>query len=271
MIILLLIPALFSLHQILVRKGFEREDLLTGNFISIATTALIFTPILILRFHLNANFLLLMIFAGILNFVLARVCFYASIKRVGANVASALSATRIYFAEIFGILIGEKVTFKLFLASTLIFIGILLLLNPKKNRDILGVILGLLTAIFVVLSSVVIKIGLQMYDDPILASSVGYLSAFMVFLASRIFSSSDLNISEGKFFVLAGLFVGIGHLLRYYALSIYPVSVVEPILSVYPLFTLIFSYIFIRNIEFFDRRIILGSVLIVVGVYECST
>ncbi len=268
--ILLLIPILFSLHQILVRKGFEKAELFTGNFLSIATTALLFLPALILRFYADVVFICLMILAGILNFVLARLCFYASIRRVGANVASALSATRIYFAELFGVLIGEEITLKLFLASTLIFSGIVLLSNPKKNRDFIGVMLGLLTAIFVVLSSIVIKIGLRLHDDPIFGSSIGYLSAFTLFVLGYLVKDGiRLEKSEAKFFILAGFFVGVGHLLRYYALSSYPVSVVEPILSIYPLFTLLFSYIFIKEMEFFDRRTILGCLLIVAGVYGC--
>ncbi len=271
MMFVILIPILFSLHQILVRKGFERAELFAGNFVSIATTALIFFPALILRFYANAVFVVLMVLAGILNFVLARLCFYASIKRVGANVASSLSATRIYFAEIFGALMGEKITPKLFIASTLIFLGVVLLSNPKKNRDFVGVLLGLLTAVFVVLSSVVIKIGLKLHNDPIFGSSIGYISAFTLFALGYVAKEGvELEKSEAKFFVLA-LFVGVGHLLRYYALSIYPVSVVEPILSIYPLFTILFSYAFIKNLESFNRRTILGCLLIVFGVYGCLT
>ncbi len=266
--ILLLIPILFSLHQILVRRGFERAELLAGNLLSIATTALLFLPAFVLRFYPNAEFLGFMVVAGVLNFVLARLCFYASIKRVGANVASALSATRIYFAELLGAIIGERITLRLFLASTLIFSGIVILSTPRGKRDRLGIFLGILTALFVVLSSVFIKLGLRIHDDPLFGSSVGYLSAFLLF--TPVCFERGVELEGARFFVAAGIFVGLGHLLRYYALSTYPVSFVEPVISTYPLFTLLLSFLLIRDLESFDARTVLGCILMVFGVlYLC--
>ncbi len=267
MMILLLIPLLFSLHQISVRKGLKRTDVLTGNFISIATTTALFLPILILRFHKDLKFVALMVLAGFLNFVLARLCFYASIKRVGANVASALSATRIYIAELFGAMLGENVTLKLLFSSTLIFAGIVSISNPKRKGDLLGVALGVLTAIFVVLSSLVVKIGLKICDDPITGSSISYLSAFILF--SFVFTLKKESSEFSPYFVFAGLLVGFGHLLRYYALSIYPLSLVEPIISIYPVFTIFLSYLLIRDMEPFDARTIIGCLLVIAGVYGC--
>jgi len=263
--ILLLIPLLFSLNQISVRKGLKDIGVFTGNFISITTTTALFLPLL--RFHRNLTFIALMALAGILNFVLARLCFYASIKRVGANVASALSATRIYIAELFGAMLGERVTPELLLSSTLIFSGIWILSNPKRKGDPIGILLGVLTAIFVVLSSLVVKIGLKICDDPIAGSSISYLSAFILF--SFIFTLKKERLEFSPYLAFAGLLVGFGHLLRYYALSIYPLSLVEPIISVYPVFTIVLSYILLRDMESFDVRTLIGCSLVIAGVYGC--
>ena len=270
-VILILIAILFSLHEVSVRKGVSELDLMIGNLISISTTTAIFLPVLVLRFHPNAEFVALMVVAGILQFFVARLCFYASIERVGANVASALSATRIYFAELFGAVMGEEITLKLIVASTLVFVGIVLLSNPKDCKDPIGVALGLATAVFAVLSSVVVKIGLQCYDDPIFGSAIGYLSSFVLFLLLIPKSTTtSIDLSKAKYFVLGGIFVGMGHLLRYYELGKLPISVVEPVISIYPLFTILLSFVFIRRMEVFSVRVILGSISIVVGVYECG-
>jgi len=259
---LLLIPAIFSAHQVLVRRGLKRADVLSGNFISITTTFLIFLPYLILKFHPDPRFLLPMIVAGILNFTLARICFYESIKRVGANVASSLSALRIYIAEILGAIIGEKITLRLLLASNLIFFGVYAVSNPKDGKDRIGLFLGFLTAIFVVLSSYFVKLGLRAYDDPILGASIGFATAFlMASLAGR------KKFVEIPTFVLAGIFVGVGHLLRYYALSRYPISVVEPVLSTYPLFTIALSRT--MGVETIDGRTLVGCLSIVAGIILC--
>ncbi len=265
--ILLLIPLAFSLHQIAVRKGLRGVDVISGNMVSIATTCILFLPILLMRFRWIPSFIAAMVLAGVLNFVLARLCFYASIGRVGANVASSLSATRIYFAELFGALLGEKVTPKLLISSTLIFLGVVAVSNPKRRGDSVGVVLGILTAVFVVLSSAMVKLGLGIYDDPLLGSSISYLSAFA--FSSLIFSLRKEEPVLSPYFVLAGILVGVGHLLRYYALSVYPLSVVEPVISVYPVFTMALSYVLIRDMEPFDFRTVLGCLLVILGVYGC--
>ncbi len=269
---LVLIPLIFSAHQVLVRRGLKRSDVLSGNFLSITTTFLIFLPYLLLRFYPDPRFLLSMVIAGILNFTLARICFYESIRRVGANVASALSALRIYVAEVVGALTGERVTPTLLLASNLIFFGIVAILNPedpKGKRDRLGLMLGFFTAIFVVLSSYFVKIGLSIHDDPILGASVSFATAFLMATLLGEKSLRSRRFVEVPTFVLAGALVGLGHLLRYYALSLYPISVVEPVLSTYPLFTILLSRL--SGIETIDKRTLVGCLFIVAGIVLCTS
>jgi uncharacterized membrane protein len=43
--------------------------------------------------------------------------------------------------------------------------------------------------------------------------------------------------------------------------------VVAPLSSVSPIFVLVFSFFFLRGIELLNARIVLGTLLIVVGVY----
>lgn len=57
------------------------------------------------------------------------------------------------------------------------------------------------------------------------------------------------------------------HLVRYVVLESTPVTVVEPITSSYPLFTLLLSFLFIREREIFTKRAILGTASILTGIF----
>ncbi|RLI74276.1 hypothetical protein DRO97_06105 [Archaeoglobales archaeon] len=265
-IILIAVAFLFSLHQICIRKGTIEFDVISGTFISIFTTAFIFSALSINRMYFTAEFVVFMILAGVLHFFVARTAFYNCINRIGANLAGPLSATRIYFAALFGFLIGEVISIKIVLMTTFIFLGIVLLSNPKKGvrADFAGIILGIATGLTAAFSSVLVKFGMQIYPDAIFGSSIGYLSSLILY--PIFFRNIEFDLKKGRFFVLGGIFVGFGHFLRYYELIKMPVSVVEPVFSIYPLFTIILSYVFLKEKEIFSLRVVLGTISILLGI-----
>lgn len=271
LIALISIALLFSAHQIAIRKGTNEGEVITGTFVSLATTSAIFLVLSLNRLFLDVAFIGYMVAAGILHFLIARTAFYTCIGRIGANLAAPLAATRVYFAVLFGILfLGEPLTPKLILMTTLIFAGIVLLSNPSKaiKTDILGIALGIFTGFTASLSSVMVKAGMTIHPDPVFGSAIGYLASLVLFpaLAGKRIRYDAIDLNRYKYFVIGGVFIGAGHYLRYYELARLPVSVVEPVLSTYPLFTFILSYIFIRNIETFNLRTIIGAVCIILGI-----
>lgn len=265
-VLLIAVAVFFSLHQICIRKGTIEFDVISGTFISIFTTALIFSVFSINRLCFNPKFIVFMVSAGILHFLIARTAFYNCINRIGANLAGPLSATRIYFAALFGFLIGETITIKIFVMTTSIFLGIVLLSNPKKGirADIVGIALGILTGLTAAFSSILVKFGMQIYPDAVFGSAIGYVSSLVLY--PIFFRNIEFNLKKGRYFILGGIFVGLGHFLRYYELIKMPVSVVEPILSIYPLFTILLSYLFLKKEEIFSLRVVLGTAFILAGV-----
>jgi len=262
MIDLISIAILFSLHQISIRKGVEYGDANYGAFVSLLTTSLIFVSLSYNRIFLNMRFLIFMILAGILHFLVARTAFYNAISRIGANSAGSISATRVFFAVTFGFAMGEEIGIRIILMAVLIFAGVYIISMPKGANDIKGVSLALLTGFMAALSSAVVKSGMEIHPDPIFGSAIGYLASASLF---PIFFKYRKKGGE-KYFIPAGFFVGFGHYMRYRALISYPISVVEPILSTYPLFTILLTAITLRRLEKFSRNIIIGSILIVAGV-----
>ena len=264
---LILVALFFSLHQVAIRKGTEKGDLNSGIFVSLLTSSVIFLTLSVGRFYFDHTFLLIMAAAGVLHFLVARTAFYHSIGRVGANVAGPLSATRMYFAVLFGaVFFQEEITVKILLMTTLIFTGIFLLSKPDDiRRDTVGILLGIATGLAASFSSVLVKAGMQIYGDAVWASAIGYVSSTLLYAA--LMRGKALTVSRSHlYFALGGVLVGIGHYLRYDALMTVPVSVVEPVLSIYPLFTILLTYALIRELESFTFRVIAGAILIILGI-----
>ncbi len=67
--------------------------------------------------------------------------------------------------------------------------------------------------------------------------------------------------------MLAGVAENLGVFLLLLALSLGTVSVVAPLASVSPIFVLVLSFFFLRGIDMLNRRIVIGTLLIVAGVY----
>ncbi len=261
-LLLLLIPLFFSIHQVLVRRGSQDLDAFTGTYVSLLTSTIMFSPAVVYLPRVSTSFLLLMIGAGLVHFLAARLCFYHAIERIGANLSAPLSATRIFFAAIIGFMIGEAITPKIVAMGVLIFAGIILLSRPEGKADLIGITLGVMTGFFSALSSMLVKIGMVEEFNPLLGAFLGFAVATAIMTP---FSIKRLDFRTGKWYAYAGIFVGLGHLVRYFCLRFLPIAVIEPITSIYPLFTILLSYIFIRESEVFGKEVILGAILIVVG------
>jgi drug/metabolite transporter (DMT)-like permease len=115
----------------------------------------------------------------------------------------------------------------------------------------------------------VIKIGLEVWPNPIAAGLTGYIfSTMTVLMIERIRTGRFVTkapISGKLWFALNGICNGVGTLLLYAALGAGPVSLVAPLYATYPLFTVGMSAIFLGNIRI-TFRLIAGTLLTVGGV-----
>ncbi|WP_202318921.1 DMT family transporter [Archaeoglobus neptunius] len=263
-ILVLLVPLLFSIHQIFVRLGSGETDTMSGVYISLLASTLIFLPSLLTP-TFDPQFLLFMILAGVLHFFIARMCFYHAIARIGANLSAPLSATRVFFAAFLGTFLGETLTPRIALMSFLIFSGIVLLSRPRGKADYVGIALGVLTGFFTALSSFLVKFGYKVEYNPLFGIFVGFAvsTLLMSLLVGKNLSKHGL-----RWYIAAGITVGFGHLVRYTVLVDLPVTVVEPITSAYPLFTVLLTFIFLREKEVFTIPSIVGTLLILTGIYS---
>ena len=118
------------------------------------------------------------------------------------------------------------------------------------------------------------KIGLTRIESPVVGAAITSLVSLVTLLvfifASRAWGSNswtvDLNPRALKYFGFSGFISSIAFLLYFMALNASYIVKIQPIAGSNPLFALIFSYIFLRDVERINRQAILATLLIVSGI-----
>jgi uncharacterized membrane protein len=107
--------------------------------------------------------------------------------------------------------------------------------------------------------------------SPIFTSFVSTaLGAAVYFMLLSVTDRSKLKLNLKResatiFFIFSGVLSSLAILCNVAALSLAPVSVVVPLTSTSPLFTVTFSLIFLRGYERITPRVLLATALIFVG------
>ena len=119
-------------------------------------------------------------------------------------------------------------------------------------------------------SPIFIKLGLSGSQSPVAGAFVSF-SAATAFLSlslvnrKRRTAFTHITPAAAALFFIAGLLSCSANLTRFVALGLAPASVVAPLVSITPVFQLIFSFLFNRQLEIFSRSVIMGTVTVVIG------
>ena len=143
------------------------------------------------------------------------------------------------------------------------------------NGALSGYVFALTAGASYGLAQVLTRFGVTEYATPLVGGTVSLLAGS---LGVGLLSARDIggalrrsDLRRGVLmFSLAGIAGSAGVLVNYVALSVAPVVVVSPVLGVNPLVTLICAALFLRGMERITPRIVIGSLLVVVGV-ACIT
>jgi drug/metabolite transporter (DMT)-like permease len=115
----------------------------------------------------------------------------------------------------------------------------------------------------------IVKLGLEVWPSPLWACLIGYVMSSLVVLAVQ-------RVREGRFlakapasgklwFAVTGIFNGLATLSMFSAVRNGPITLVAPIVAIFPLVTLVLSALVLKHIEI-TSRIVGGTVLTVAGV-----
>jgi len=133
----------------------------------------------------------------------------------------------------------------------------------------LDVIYPLVGAMAFGASAILRKAGLDYVAIPVLAAAVtaGSAAVFSFVLLQFRGGKQALKLTQrsAAWLFTAGIFNTAATLSVFYALSRGKVVIVEPLVSSNPVLTLLFTAIFLRDLEALNLRVIVGALLTVVG------
>lgn len=215
--------------------------------------------------------------AGVVGTALGRLAVFAGVERLGASVNSAAISTRPLFATVFAVgLLDERVSL-LTLAGVVTLAAGLLRLTVARGGDLRGweprdLVFPLAAAAFFALGNVVRRYGLQTTDaTPLQAVALNEVAALVALGGYALVAARDdvLHAPRRTY----GLFAGSGTLtavalLALFAALAHPggrVVVVDPLAATAPLFTAVFAYFLLDDLERVTRGVVGGAALIVVG------
>ena len=262
--------------SILIRQGLRGGTTYGGFWVNLAVGSVCLWVILLLRGPLEpvrVEGLAYFVAAGLVGTVAGRLLRFLAIEKVGASVTSALNNLFPFISSGLAILLlGEEVTTAIVVGTLVIVAGtvVLSLTGQEMGFRPAHLALPILSATCFGVVAILRKLGLGTMS-PVAGFAVNVTTALIAF-TFFLFVAGKLGTILGTprsimYFVWAGLAENLGVFLILVALSMGTVSVVAPLTGTAPIFVLVMSPFFLRGLERPTWRVVVGTLLIVFGVY----
>ena len=302
----------FSVNGILVRRGVAGAGATAGQgaFITVllgvpfGLIAVVVTGQLFNFGEIPLGGYLLLAVTGIVHFGVGRYCNYRGVAAIGASRAVTIQAVTIPYSIFMAIfLLDEEITLLMFIGIALILGGPAVMIergskkpqppqgaaesataqvpDAMKVRQLEGYTFSLLAALAYGTSPILIRAAMEDSSrTAAIGTLVAYSAAASVLTAGLALPGqrqliSAINLRYMRLFGGAGLSVFLAQLLRFFALSIADVAVVNPLMRMVGMFTLILTYLVNRSLEKITWRVVLGVMISFAGsallVYAAAT
>jgi len=264
-----------AVATMLIQRGLRRGNFYAGFWINI-TVGMIGLWSIVLLFVPRAEYhwraVPYFVFSGVVGTAAGRLFRVAAIEKVGAPVAAAILNLSPFISTGLAILLlGERVTLPILLGTLVIVLGTILLSLSGKyvGFRVRHLIHPFLSASCFGLVAIIRKLGLG-HAGPLFDSAVNNTAA-MVAATAFVFVSGNRGalVCDGRsilYFIGGGIMEDTGVFLVLLSLGLGEVSVVTPLAGTAPLFVLLLTFLFPREMKQLSWRIVVGAVLIVLGV-----
>lgn len=274
---------LFALHNMFTKKALRHSNPATAvvsslviNIIFLWSVSLLVVPLS----SLTSASILIFVAVGFFQPGLTRLLTYKGIDTLGIALTDPIRASTPLFSAIMAIIfLGEEITLPIVIATLMIIGGIISLSWRSGSMKLVGSAVFLWYPIaasaLAGASQVVRKFGLAAVPHPFLAAAVTATSSLVVSLITMWYVEKNqetwmMNRKCFWWFLAAGMTISLSMVCIYYALDLGKVSVVIPVSSTGPFFSLILSALFLRDVEQVTARIVFSAALIVGGVLLIS-
>lgn len=280
-----LLPALlWGFEPIVSKRGLNAGGrTMQAAVTAVAVNATVYWVILLvhvgprhLAADLDAASVGIFVAAGAVGTAIGRLGMFAGIRRIGASISNATMNTRPIFATAIALVwLGEPVG-PLTGVGVVVLVGGLVLLTVSKGGDLGGwqprdLLIPLSAAVAFGLGNAIRRFGLTTTDVSVLqAVTINETTALLaiggyVLLRNRE-ALTEPPRSTYPFFAASGLITTVALFSMFAAFDRGPVAVVDPITALSPLFTTVFAYFLLRDVERVTRGVVLGVLLVFVGV-----
>ncbi|MFB6114010.1 MAG: EamA family transporter [Halodesulfurarchaeum sp.] len=215
------------------------------------------------------------VLAGVLGTALGRFASFAGIRRVGASINSAVISARPLFATVLAFaFIGETVSLPVVGGIVVLVVG-LAVLSLTRGGDIGGwepveLIFPLAAGAAFAAADVLRRWGLTTTGaSPLQGVAVNEIAGVLllgayVFLARR---ESFRNVSRRTYglFLASGVLNSLSFLTFFMALNLGPVAIGSSLIATTPLFTTVYAYFLLSDLERITPGVVVGAILVVIG------
>jgi uncharacterized membrane protein len=270
---------LFALHNLFTKKALRYSNPATAvisslliNIVFLWAVSVLFVPLE----ALTSSAILIFVGVGFFQPGLTRLLSYKGIDALGVAITDPIRATTPLFSAIMAIIfLGEQITPPIVAATVMIIAGITLLSWRGGSMKLTGSAVYLWYPIaasaLAGATQVVRKFGMAAVPHPFLAAAVTATSSLVVSIVTlwyveRTTETWKMNRQCFWWFLAAGITISLGMVCIYYALDLGKVSVVIPISSTGPFFSLLLAATFLRDVERVTSRIVVSAAMIVGGV-----
>lgn len=271
----------YALSFILSKRGFKNSTPITITFISLLIQTLVLFTVALTITGIPAVtpfVLLLFAIAGVLQAVV-RMLTYIGIEKIGAARSGPIRASvPLWSAAIAIFALGEQITGAIALGTVLVVGGILLISwradEHVKNFRPWFIVAPLLASILGGVVYPLRRYALRFADEPIYFGAVvgvvglACTAAYLALPGTK--EKLVWNRQSIGYFIAGGAFESLGLLLVLYALSFGPVVMVTPLTATLPLWVVLLSKLFLRDVETITSRIVIGAALVVAGTIAIS-
>ncbi|MBT4486072.1 MAG: EamA family transporter [Rhodospirillaceae bacterium] len=266
----------FALGIQFLSLGLRHGDARTGTLIDIATTAAFYwllSPLFLKTEYFTSAGFLIFVAVGLFRPVISANLALEAVRRLGPTLTSTLTSTTPLFAAVFGILLlGESVTMAIVLGTVAVVLGTALpTAGGKAARPwpIWALVFPLGAAGLRSIAHVLIRMGLAFAPEPLFAGLVAYSVSCLMALAVQGWRGELRRVNWANpgllWFVAAGIVHGLAVWVMNAALATTPVSIVVPLVSTTPLFTLLLGLVLFHK-EAITWRQVTMVVMVVAGV-----
>jgi drug/metabolite transporter (DMT)-like permease len=261
---------------ILIRQGLRGGNTYGGFWINLVVGTVTFWSAVLLvgpMGPISVRGIALFALTGLVGTIAGRFLRFVSIQRVGASVAAAVMSLYPFVSSALAILLlGERVTPPVVAGTVVIVVGTILLSASGRRVGFRPrhLLLPFAAATCFGIVTVLRKVGLSGVG-PVLGFAVNVTTALVAFSAFLVASgNTGAIVCRGRslvYFIIAGVAENLGVFLTVLALGFGTVSVVTPLSGTSPIFVLVMSLAFLRGVETLTARVVLGTLLTVLGVY----